>query len=82
MLVGGVFVLLGYLGGCFVLFECTFALFGSFLFFARQHESFWGVFFEGPPRRNGEFPLCSKEWPASLFRRWRGIAIGTESGFD
>ena len=27
-------------------------------------------------------PRHSKEWPADLFRRWRGLATGTEPGFD
>ena len=27
-------------------------------------------------------PRHSKEWPADLFRCWRGLATGTEPGFD
>ena len=31
---------------------------------------------------NNPRPRHSKEWPADLFRRWRGLATGTEPGFD
>ena len=27
-------------------------------------------------------PRHSKEWPADLFRRWRGLATGTVPGID
>ena len=34
------------------------------------------------PCLNNPRPRHSKEWPADLFRRWRGLATGTEPGFD
>ena len=39
----------------------------------------------GPPRteknRNPR-PRHSEEWPVDLFRRWQGLATGTEPGFE